>query len=117
MLISSMKSNQERYAEMVVSFEAAIIDRLKEESLKTGGVYRPSTDSLKAAAFPALKEVIDSEAEAVPPMLAVAVWEAVLKTNESAFRQGLARREKAGTLPFKMAATKQAPATVALQYI
>lgn len=111
-----MKTNQERFAEMVIAFDKAIVDRLKEMAEKTGGVLTPSTDALKAAAFPAMKEVVESEADPVPPMLAIAVWEAVMKTNESAYRQGLARKQKAGTLPFKLAAEKTAAST-ALQYI
>lgn len=104
---------------MVVAFEAAIIDRLGEEAAKTGGVYVPSTDALKAAAFPALKEVIEAEEidSPVPHMLAVAVWEATLKINESAYRGKLASLEKAGTLKFKLATTKAAPKTIALQYV
>ncbi len=104
---------------MVVAFEQAIDDRLGEAAKLTGDVYIPSTDALKAAAFPALKEVIEAEeiSEPVPAMLAVAVWEAVLKVNESAYRQGLERKAKAGTISFKLATTKAAPKTIALQYV
>lgn len=117
-----MKTKEERYAELSIAFAKAIIDRLKELALKTPapdgvGVYVPSTDSLKAAAFDALNEVIEGEAEPVSPMLAIAVWESEMKINESAHRQGLARLEKAGTLGFRIGGGAKAPKTLALQYV
>ena len=111
-----MKSNQERFASMVPAFEAAIVDGLKIQADASGGVYIPSTDGLKAAAFPAIKEVIESEVDPVSPMLAIAVWEAVMHSNESAFRQVLERKQKAGTLPFKISTAKDKIKSTALQY-
>ena len=111
-----MKTKEERFAEMSAAFGRAIIDRLAEQASKNNGIYNPSVENLKPAAFAALFEVIEAEVEPVPPMLAVAVWESEMKVNESAHRQGLARLEKAGTLPFKIAAGAKAPKTLALRY-
>lgn len=79
-------------------FRSAIYDALKEAAGATNGTYVPSTASLRAAAFKAIKEVIESEVEPVGPMLAVNVWNAVMLTNESAFHQGMKRAIEAGTL-------------------
>lgn len=110
-------SEKERFGGLVSSFTSAIIDRLAEQAKQTGGTYVPSTESLKAAAFGAWQEVIESEQEAVGPMLAVAVWEAVMKVNESAFRQGLERKEKAGLLPFKVGGGQRAVKSIAAGYL
>lgn len=96
---------QKRFAGLKAAFEAAIIDKLSE-AIGPGGTYVPSTDALKGAAFAAMNEVIESEVEPVKPMLAVVLWESVVKINESAHRKGLERMEKAGTLPFKIATLK-----------
>lgn len=138
----NMKTDKEKFPLLVAAFEAAIIDRLleqaeeglsdadkafnqeqkeiddpKERKPLVKGVYRPATATLLSAAFPAFKEVVESEAELVSPMLAVAVWEAVMKTNESAFRQSLERKEKAGTLGFKVAAGGRSAKSLANEYL
>lgn len=91
-----MKTNAERFAELVPMFRLAIVDKIKEAN--PSGTYLPSTQALRVAAFAAIKEVVESEVEAVPPMLAVNVWNAVMLTNESAFHQGLERAISAGTV-------------------
>lgn len=116
-----MKTKEETFASLCVAFEAAINDRLKELAEKTKapdgvGVYQPSAENLKTAAFSALNEVIEAETEPISPMMAIAVWEATLKINESAYRQGLVRLEKAGTLGFRVGGSAKAPKTLALQY-
>ena len=90
-----MKTNAERFPELVVSFRKAIYDAIKE---KHGETYVPSTASLREAAFSAMKEVIGSEVDPVEPMLAVNVWNAVMLTNESAFHQGMKRDIDKGLL-------------------
>lgn len=81
---------------MVGGFRKAIYDQLKLAN--SDGKYIPSTGALRAAAFAAMKEVVESEADPVEPMLAVNVWNAVMLTNESAFHQGMEREIKNGTL-------------------
>lgn len=96
-----MKTNAERFPGLVVLFRSAIIDAIKEVApkLEDGtAIYAPSTASLRAAAFKAMKEVVESEADAVDAMLAVNVWNAVMLTNESAFHQGLKRSIEAKTV-------------------
>lgn len=108
--LAAKAAKSKRFATLVAAFEQGIVDQI-EASVGKGGVYIPSTDSLKAAAFPAMSELVESEfndnGEVIPmgPMLAVVVWETVLKINESAFRKGLARKEKAGLLSFSVAKT------------
>ena len=81
---------------MVPQFRKAIYDALKEAH--KDGVYIPSTAALRSAAFAAMKELLASEVEAVEPLLAVNVWNAVMLTNESAFHQTMAREIENGTL-------------------
>jgi len=88
--------NKARSPGLVSAFRKAIYDALKQAN--PDGKYIPSTAALRAAAFKAIKEVIESETEAVEPMLAVNVWNAVMLTNESAFHQGMAREIEKGTL-------------------
>ena len=90
-----MKTNAERFPELVVAFRNAIYDQIKE---KHGATYVPSTASLREAAFGAMKEVLESEVDPVSPMLAVNVWNAVMLTNESAFHQGMKRDIEKGLL-------------------
>lgn len=91
-----MATNKERFPGLVVAFRKAIYDALK--AANPDGKYVPSTGALRAAAFPAMKEIVESETEAVEPMLAVNVWNAVMLTNESAFHQTMEREIKTGTL-------------------
>lgn len=91
-----MTNDKDRFPALVVSFRKAIYDALK--TAHPDGRYIPLTASLRAAAFSAIKEVIESEAEPVSPMLAVNVWNAVMLTNESAFHQGMAREIENKTL-------------------
>lgn len=85
----NMANDKDRFTALVPLFRMAIIDSLKQSN--PDGKYIPSTASLRAAAFKAMKEIVESEAEPVGPMLAVNVWNAVMLTNESAFHQGLKR--------------------------
>lgn len=119
-----MNSNNEgeqaalkKFAELQSAFEKAIIDRLAAIAASNGGTYLPSASTLKAAGFDALNEVIEAEAEAPSGMMVAAIWEATLHINESAFRQVLERKEKAGTLGFKVGASARAPQSIALQYL
>ena len=91
-----MQNDKDRFPALVISFRKAIYDALKEAN--ADGRYIPSTAALRAAAFKAIKEVIESETEAVSPMLAVNVWNAVMLTNESAFHQGMGRDIENGIL-------------------
>lgn len=88
------KSDKERFPGMVILFRKAIIDALK--AANPDGTYIPSTAALRAAAFAAMKEMVESETEPVSPMLACNVWNAVMLCNESAFHQGLKRAIDAG---------------------
>lgn len=110
-------TERERFPGLVEAFQAAVIDRLAERAKENGGIYVPSTDALNAAALGAMQEVVESETEPVGPMLAIAVWTAVIKTNESAFRQVLERKEKAGTLGFKVGAARATPKSIAAGYL
>jgi hypothetical protein len=94
-----MKTNAERFPELVVAFRKAIYDKIKE---KFADGYVASTASLRACAFPAMKEVVESEVDPVEPMLAVNVWNAVMLTNESAFHQGLERDIKNKVVEIKL---------------
>ena len=81
----------------VVAFRKAIYDQIKLAN--PGGSYIPTTASLRAAGFTAMKELIESEdAGAITPMHAVNVWNAVMLCNESAFRQRMADHIKSGEL-------------------
>lgn len=91
-----MATNKERFPALVIGFRKAIYDQIKLAN--PDGKYIPTTGGLRAAAFPAIKEIIESEAEAVEPLLAINVWNAVMLTNESAFHQGMEREIKSGTL-------------------
>lgn len=122
-----MKTEKQLFGEMVPAFRKAIIDRLAEVAKANGGKLAPSTETLLAAAFPAFQEVCESLVDAdeqgqaiqppVGPMLAVAVWEAVLKTNESAFRQHMIRLEKAKELPFSIAPAATSAKGIAAGYL
>lgn len=115
-----MKTSEEKKAafpRISALFEQAINDRLKEIADKNNGVYIPSAPVLAAAAMAAMNEIVEAEAEFVSPMMAIALWEASLKINESAYRQGLARLEKAGTLGFKLGAGTKVPKEMAMQYV
>jgi hypothetical protein len=106
-------SIQEKFAENVGLFKRAIRDQIKA---KHGETYVANTGNLKAAAFAAFKELADSD-DSMTPMMAVAVWEAVMHVNDSAFHQELERDEKAGTLGFKVVRAKRTPASAALSYL
>lgn len=103
---------QEKFASLVGLFKRAIIDKLQEQH---GETYVANTGNLKNAAFAAFKEL--TESEDIPPMHAVAVWEAVMHVNDSAFHQELERMEKAGNLKFKVVRAKRSPQTAALAYL
>jgi hypothetical protein len=90
------KDNSARLASLVVAFRKAIYDQLKE--MAGANAYIPSTASLRAAAFKAIEEIVESEQEDLPPRLLLNVWNAVMLTNESAFHQTMEREIKAGTL-------------------
>lgn len=107
------ENKQERFNRLVSLFEKAIIDQIKQQH---GETYHANTANLAQAAWPALAEVLDAETEPVSPVLGAAVWEAVMKTNESNFHQGLERKEKAGVLPFKVVRAKRSATSVALDY-
>jgi hypothetical protein len=123
----SMKNEKQLFGEMVPAFRQAIIDRLAETAKANGGKLAPSTEVLLAAAFPAFKEVCDSLVDQgvdnqpfqpeVGPMLAIAVWEAVMKTNESAFRQHLMRLEKAKALTFSISPAAASAKGIAAGYL
>lgn len=91
------KDNTARLAALVVAFRKAIYDRLKETAGESG-VYIPSTASLRAAAFPAMQEVVESETEDIPPRLLLNVWNAVMLCNDSAFHQAMERDIKSKQL-------------------
>lgn len=110
----SMSNINEVFAELVSAFEAAIVDQIKA---KHGAVYHANTANLKDAAFGAFKELADSFPEKLTPMMSVAVWEAVMRTNDSAFHQSLERKEEAKTLPFKVIRAKRSPQSAALSYL
>ncbi len=115
-----MKTSEERKAafpRISALFEQAINDRLKKIANQNGGVYIPSAPVLCAQAMDAMNEIVEAEAEFMTPMLAIALWESSLKINESAYRQGLARLEKAGTLGFKVGGGAKQPKAVAMQYV
>ena len=109
----AQRSLKERFPELVIAFRKAIYDQIKEQHPDG---YRPSTANLRAAAFPAIKEVMESEAEQpFPPMAAVVLWNAVMLSNESAFHQGMEREIKAKTLDIKV--IKGAAAVAASDYL
>ena len=116
-----MKTDKERLAGWVAAFEKAIIDRLAEvakANLVDGkATYVPSTAVWLKAGFDAWQEMIESETEPIGPMLAVAAWENVMKTNESAFSQSLARLEKAGQLGFAVKRAGRSPKSLAAGYL
>lgn len=114
---NEQKAKIERFNRLRTAFAKAIVDRLADVAKENGGVYVPSTDALKAAAFDAMNEVVESEIEPVSPMMAVGIWEAELKINESAHRQGLMRAEKAGLLAFKIAAGEKKVESIAAKYL
>jgi hypothetical protein len=96
-----MKTEKERYAQLVPLFRRAILDEI-ERKVGKGGEYVASAPALKAAAFAALNEICESEADPVSPMLAAAVWEAVMHVNDSAFHQEMQRMMASGTLTFRI---------------
>lgn len=99
-----MKTNAERFPGLVAAFETAILDQLKAQhpaNEKGEHAYTASVANFMAAAWPAFKEVIESEVDPVDPILAVNVWKAVALTNESAFSQGVERKFKAGLTKVK----------------
>jgi hypothetical protein len=107
--MQNMKTNKERHPEMVIAFRKAIYDALKEAN--PNGLYAPSTEALEAAAFKAIVEIVESEADPVSWLLALNVWHSVILSNESAFRQTMKREIDAGTLEgIKMVTTKVAKA-------
>lgn len=112
-----MKTDAERIEGFVKEFEAAIIDRLAEIAKQNGGVYTPSAPTLRNAALGAMKEVCESQPEPVSPMLAVVAWEAVLKVNESAYRQHLEREAKAKRLEFQVGTTGRSARSIAAGYL
>lgn len=113
-----MKTNAERFVELVPLFRAAIVDAIIAAGTPGADgkvTYVPSTAALRGAAFKAMKELVESEPEPVEPMLAVNVWNAVMLTNESAFHQGLKREIDAGKHPkLKLVAGAKA---VAMSYV
>jgi hypothetical protein len=122
-----MKTEKQLFGEMVPAFRAAIVDQLALVAKANGGKLSPGVEPLLAAAFPAFQEVCESLVDTgvdgqafqpeVGPMLAVAVWEAVLKVNESAFRQHLMRMEKAKELPFSLAPAATSAKGIAAGYL
>lgn len=88
-----MKATNQQVLAIAQSFQLAIDDRIKAQA--KGGVAMLGADAVKAAAFPAFNEAVEAETasgwEFSPAQLAAA-WEAVLKINESAYRQGFFRR-------------------------
>lgn len=116
-----MKTEQERFAELTAMFKQAIVDRLEEIADKNvvngKPTYVPSTETWLGAGFSAWKEIIESETDPIGPMLAVAVWEEVMKSNESAFRQHLKRLADAGQLKFAVMASARSPISRAADYL
>lgn len=124
-----IKSETVWLGELVSAFQKAIIDRLadaaKANVVNGVATYVPSTDTLKAAAFAAWQEMIESNTEKdaegndrpISPMLAVACWESVLKINESAFRQHLERKAKAKELTFAVGGGTRSVKSIATGYL
>lgn len=110
-------------AKLAAAFRAGIVANLKEKAKANGGKLALGTEAVKAAAFPAFAEAMESEFDAqgqpmIPTPLEMAViWEGVLKINESAFRQGLEREAKAGTLGFEIVGSAHRARGLALQYL
>lgn len=90
-----MRNNKEMFPTDVVAFRKAIYDQLK--LAHPDGSYIPSTAALKAAAFLAIKELLESE-DGWTPLHAVNVWTSVMLTNESAFHKMMVRDVEQGTL-------------------
>lgn len=91
-----MQNDKDRFPALVIAFRLAIYDQLKLAN--PDGRYIPSTAALRAAAFKAISEVVESETEPVGYKLAINVWNAVMLTNESAFHQRMAEAVEQGTL-------------------
>lgn len=120
---NTMKATNEQVMQIATAFKQAIIANLKDQASKAGGEIELGVENLKAAAFPAFEEAAESvfDAEGQPvelsPIACAVIWEGVLKVNESAFRQGLARLEKAGTLGFKIKQSGKTVSGMALKYL
>ncbi len=102
---------------MANDFRNAIIDRLREMAKANGNKLALGVDVVKAAAFPAFEEACGAAAETPSPIECAIVWEGVLKMNESAFRQGLERDQKAGTLGFTIVGSARTAKGLSLQYL
>ncbi len=107
-----MKATSQQVLSVAASFQKAIDDRLVATA--KGTTIQLGADTVKAAAFPAFNEAVEAEVgyEFSPAQLAAA-WEAVLKVNESAFRQGFFRRHE----EFKPADGAAKAKGLALSYI
>lgn len=88
-----MKTAQERFPELISLFRSDIYSHLKKAY--PDGKYIPTTAALRAAAFAAMRDLVESATETedgpIEPMLALNVWNAVLLCNDSAFHQTMAR--------------------------
>lgn len=107
-----MKATSSQVLSIAASFQKAIDDRLLATA--KGSSIQLGADAVKAAAFPAFNEAVEAEIgyEFSPAQLAAA-WEAVLKVNESAFRQGFFRRHE----EYKPADAQAKARGLALSYI
>lgn len=101
-------SDAERFPLLVARFEATLLDALRTKAKANDGVWTPSASALKEAAVPAFEEAMTADFDADgaevhhSPRLLANVWVAVMKINESAYRQSLERMEKAKTLGFSL---------------
>jgi hypothetical protein len=101
-------TDAERFPVLVKRFEEGLLDGIREIAKEAGGSWTPSAPNLKAAAIPAFDECMTSDFDAAgveiqhSPRLMINVWNAVLKINESAYRQHLMRLEKAKQLGFEL---------------
>lgn len=99
-------NDAEKFPVLVAKFELELLEGIREIAKANGGEWTPSAPNLKAAAIPSFELAMTSDFDASGAeirhsmRLAANVWNAVLKINESAYRQHLIRLEKAKQLGF-----------------
>lgn len=109
-------SDREKYPILAKAFAEALLETIRSEAKKNGGKWEATTANLRACAIEAFAESMESEfdSEGNPlvfsPRLLANVWCSEIKINESAYRQGLQRMEKAKTLGFELITSTAAKA-------